>query len=175
MKRSHSLLALLGFGGAVAVAALYGSRYSPKDKKIKDWYDSLDKPVYTPPNAVFPAVWSSLYLLMAYSGWKTWNAEDSPERSRALRLWMEQLVANAQWTKLFFGDQNPERALTDSVALETILINYIMTARKVEPKAAAAFLPYAAWVAFATLLNAEIAKRNSNSPIPITSAETEVA
>jgi tryptophan-rich sensory protein len=36
----------------------------------------------------------------------------------------------------------------------------VTAARKVDRAAANAFIPYGAWVAFATVLNAEIARRN---------------
>ncbi len=163
MPRSRSTLALVGFGAAVAGAAWFGSRYSPRDVRTKLWYGRLKKPSYNPPNAVFPIVWTSLYTLIAISGWRAWQAESSPERSRALRLWVQQLVANAQWTKLFFGDHNPKRALADVIFLESVIVRYILTAKDVDRAAAAAFVPYAAWVAFATVLNAQIALKNPNA------------
>lgn len=159
-NKSKSLLALAGFGAAVAGAAWFGSRYSPKDPRTKLWYNRLDKPSYNPPDYVFPVVWSSLYALMAISGWRVWNAEDSPERSRALRLWATQLASNAEWTKLFFGKHQPVSALIDVVGLESMIVRYIATARKVDTGAALCFVPYAAWVGFATVLNADIARRN---------------
>ena len=50
-------------------------------------------------------------------------------------------------------------ALADIIALEGTIISYIAAARKVDRVAASAFVPYAAWVAFAGVLNAEIARR----------------
>jgi len=38
-----------------------------------------------------------------------------------------------------------------------------VTAKEVDGTAAACFVPYGAWVAFATLLNAEIVVRNPNA------------
>ena len=72
-------------------------------------------------------------------------------------------VANAEWTRIFFGEHSPKRALSDVMALESIIIRYIMTTRKVDRVAALSFVPYAGWVAFATLLNAEIARRNPDA------------
>jgi tryptophan-rich sensory protein len=77
-----------------------------------------------------------------------------------LRLWISQLAANAKWSKLFFGEHRMVASLLDSIALEGTILSYIDVARKVDGAAAAAFVPYAAWVAFATVLNAEIARRN---------------
>jgi tryptophan-rich sensory protein len=159
-NKPKSLLALAGFGVAAAGAAWFASRNSPKDPRTELWYSRLDKPSYVPPEYVFPVAWSALYTLMAISGWRVWNAKDSPERSRALRLWATQLASNAEWTKLFFGKHRPFSALADVVALESMIVRYIATARKVDTAAALCFVPYAAWVGFATVLNADIARRN---------------
>jgi translocator protein len=158
-RRSGSLLALAGFGLATAGVAWYGSRYS-RDGSRGSWYRTLNKPSFTPPDKVFPVVWTTLYALMAWSGWRVWSAAPSRQRNAALRLWFSQLAANAQWSKLFFGKHRPNLALADVFALEGMIFSYITTARKVDGGAAAAFIPYAAWVAFATALNAEIVRLN---------------
>src|SRR5579871_2259483 len=158
-ERSRSLLALAGFGLATAGAAWYGARYSRNGSR-DTWYRSLDKPSFTPPDKVFPVVWTSLYALIAWSGWRIWNAAPSRERNRALRLWVSQLAANAHWSKLFFGERRPALALGDILALEGTIASYIAAARKVDRAAANAFIPYGAWVAFATVLNAEIVRLN---------------
>jgi benzodiazapine receptor len=157
--RSRSLLALAGFGLATAGAAWYGARFSRKGNR-DSWYRNLEKPRFTPPDAAFPVVWTSLYVLIAWSGWRVWSAAPSRERNAALRLWMSQLAANAQWSKLFFGEKRPTLALADVLALEGTILSYITAARKVDRGAANAFIPYAAWVAFATVLNAEILRLN---------------
>jgi tryptophan-rich sensory protein len=162
-NKTKSLLALAGFGAAVAGAAWFGSRYSPKDARTRLWYSRLEKPNYNPPNYVLPFAWGTLYTLMAISGWRVWQEKDSPERSKALRLWAAQLASNAEWTKLFFGEHRPVRALADVIALESMIVRYIATARKVDAGAALCFVPYAAWVGFATVLNADIARRNPDA------------
>lgn len=163
MQRSRSSLALLGFGAAVAGAGFFASRYSPRDSRTNLWFRRLEKPSYNPPDYVFPVVWTALYSLIAISGWRTWQAEDSPERTAALRLWVKQLLANAEWTRLFFGEHRPKRALADVVLLESLIIRYIKAAKKVDRVAAMTFVPYATWVAFATLLNAEIVRLNPDA------------
>ena len=159
-QRKKSLVALAGFCAAVAGAAWYGSRYSPRDARTRLWYSRLDKPSFHPPQAVYPVVWTVLYALMAVSGWRVWSAESSEERSHALKLWVAQLASNAEWTKLFFGEHRPLRALVDVALLEAAILKYIAAASKVDRTAAACFVPYAGWVAFAAVLNAEIVRRN---------------
>jgi benzodiazapine receptor len=158
-KQSRSLLVLAGFGLVTAGAAWYGSRYSRNGGR-DTWYRHLDKPSFTPPDEVFPVVWASLYAMIAWSGWRVWSAAPSRERKHALRLWISQLSANAKWSKLFFGEHRPGLALADAIALEGMIFSYIKAARKVDRAAANAFIPYAAWVAFAAVLNAEIARLN---------------
>jgi tryptophan-rich sensory protein len=157
--KSGSLLALAGFGLATAGAAWYGSRYSRKANRDA-WYRQLEKPSFAPPDEVYPIVWTALYSLIAWSGWRVWSAAPSSERDRALSLWVSQLGANAKWPKLFFRDHKPTAALADVVALEAMIISYIAAARKIDRAAATAFIPYATWVAFAGVLNAEIARLN---------------
>lgn len=51
-------------------------------------------------------------------------------------------------------------ALADVLTLERSIFSYIRNARRVDRAAANAFIPYAAWVAFAAVLNAEIVRLN---------------
>jgi translocator protein len=157
--KSRPLLALAGFGAVTAGAAWYSARYSRNGNRDA-WYQELDKPSFTPPDAVFPVVWTALYAMIAWSGWRIWSAAPSRERNKALRLWISQLAANARWSKLFFGKHRPRLALADILALEGTITSYITAARKVDRAAANAFIPYGAWVAFATVLNAEIVRLN---------------
>ena len=105
-------------------------------------------------------VWTALYALIAWSGYRIWSTAPSRSRNAALRLWLSQLAANAKWAHLFFGQHRPTLALSDVVALEGTIVSYISAAHKVDRAAAYAFVPYAAWVAFATVLNAEIIRLN---------------
>ena len=160
MRKSKSLYALLGFGATVAAAGWFGARHSPRQRRAKLWYERLKKPAYNPPNYVFPIVWTALYSLIAVSGWRIWEAGASPERTRALTLWASQLTANAAWTEIFFGEHQPKLALADIAALEAMIVAYILNAKQVDGPAAACFVPYAAWVAFAAVLNEEIVRLN---------------
>ena len=67
------LLTAVAFGAATAAAATLGSKFNPSGE-TGEWYDSLDKPPFTPPNIAFPIVWTTLYALMAASAYRVWNA-----------------------------------------------------------------------------------------------------
>ena len=104
-----------------------------------------------------------LYSLIAVSAWRVWRQSESPERTAALRLWIAQLISNAEWTRLLFGEHLPLGSLADVLSLESAVLRYIPEARKVDKAAAGLFIPYAAWVAFAAPLNEEIVRRNPDA------------
>lgn len=160
MSKARSWAGLVGFGAAVAAAGWYGSRFSPRNDETRDWYEGLKKPAFDPPEWLFPVVWTPLYALMAISGWITWRTDGSPERRRALLIWALQLAANAGWTQLFFGEQKPQLALADVALMEALIVGYIASTVAQDRRAAWCFVPYAGWVGFATLLNAEIVRLN---------------
>ena len=157
LPRKHAARALFVFtaavGAAAAIGVATGGGKSP-------WYRSLRKPKGEPPAAAFAPVWTTLFGLIATSGWRIWRAPDSHARSRALNLWATQLVLNGAWTPLFFGAHAKKLALADSVALLLSIGAYIHEARKADPAAAWLVVPYAGWVSYATYLNAGIVVRN---------------
>lgn len=157
----RSLLALATFGSAVAGAAAYGARFNPSQPGTRRWYRSLEKPPFNPPDAVFAPVWTVLYALMALSAWRVWRRPHGRKRSAALALWGGQLLVNAMWSRIFFGERRPKAALADIAALLATIGGYTAVTRDVDRPAAAMMAPYIAWVSFAALLNEEIVRRNS--------------
>ena len=122
-----------------------------------EWYQSLAKPAFNPPNWIFAPVWSLLYVLIAVVGARTWL---SRRRSMAMRLWYAQLVLNFAWSPIFFGLQDPAAALIVILGLLVAVVGFIAAAWREDRTAALLFLPYLAWVAFATALNGAIVALN---------------
>lgn len=154
----QSGLALAAIGGTTALAAWAGARATRH--AIDDWYEILDKPVFTPPSAVFGPVWTGLYALNAASAYRVWKAPPSRERTVALVLWGAQMVLNGLWSPLFFGQRRPAAALVDLVGLGIGATAYAAAARRVDPRAATMVIPYLGWIGFAGALNEEIVRRN---------------
>lgn len=160
--RRRRLGAALVFAAATGLVAYLGARASlgRRNRGRRRWYGKLEKPPFQPPAWVFGPVWSLLYLLIAASGWQTYMAAPGKERDRALALWGVQLAMNGLWTWLFFARRKPALALMDTALLFAAVAAYAREARRVRPSASNLVLPYLAWVGFATLLNAEIVRRN---------------
>ena len=128
---------------------------------LASWYAGLAKPSFNPPNWIFAPVWTSLYLLMAYSVWRILKVADrQAERRVALTLFFLQLALNALWSWLFFGLNNPLAGLLDILPQFLLILATIDRFRRLDTVAAACLVPLAAWVAFASLLNFEIWRLN---------------
>jgi len=136
------LLLVLGGGLLIGYATLPGA-----------WYASLVKPPFNPPNWVFGPVWSLLYILIAIPGWRTWRQQPG---NGAMRVWAAQLVLNFLWSPTFFGARMMGLALVVIVLLFIAILLFIVRAWTRDRLSAGLFVPYAAWVAFATLLNASL-------------------
>jgi tryptophan-rich sensory protein len=117
------------------------------------WYQSLTKPWFNPPNWLFAPAWTILYVLIGIAGARTWLRDPA---SGAMWVWFLQLALNLFWSPLFFGQQNPLAGLMVIVPLFFAILTFIALTLRSDRPSALLFLPYAAWVAFATLLNASL-------------------
>lgn len=141
---------------AVAMAAGFsGSRFMPGE-----WYASLVKPAWTPPDAVFAPVWTALYLLMGIAAWIVWNREGLSGAAVPLALFMFQLVLNPLWSYLFFGIQRPMFAFIEILVLWVAILLTLASFWKVRPVAGVLMLPYLVWVGFASALNFQLWRLN---------------
>ena len=143
----RSIGPLIVFVLLVAIAAFFGARFTPGE-----WYASLERPPLTPPSWLFGPVWSVLYLCIAVAAFLVWRA-GAPHRT-ALGLWTGQLVLNALWSYLFFGLERPGVALVEITILLLLIVATTVSFFRARRAAGVLFVPYAAWVSFATYLNA---------------------
>jgi benzodiazapine receptor len=122
---------------------------------LTPWYAQLAKPFFAPPNWVFAPVWILLYALM---GWTLYLVLESrhAERKRALAFFGIQLSLNAVWSFAFFGLRSPVAGFLVIVLLLASIAACLASFNKFSRKAFWLFVPYAAWVSFASLLNAAV-------------------
>jgi translocator protein len=148
----RNLGSLIVFVVLVVLASWSGSLFTPGE-----WYAALNKPSWTPPNAVFPIAWTFLYLLIAIAGWLAWR---SGGWSPAIVAWGAGLALNALWSFLMFGRHDIALALVDLSALWLAIVAFIVTAHSIDRTASYLFLPYLAWVTFAGVLNFAVWRMN---------------
>lgn len=142
---------------AVAAAAVAGARAVDADSR---WYRALRKPLWQPPAWVFGAVWTPLYASIAMAGGRA-LAQATGREQRALAASLAaNLTLNASWNWLFFRLRSPRAGLLGTVLLDVSNTQLIARTARTDRAAARALVPYAAWCAFATCLNASITLRN---------------
>ena len=96
----RSGLALIAVG-AVTGASVVGQIATYPN--LAPWYANLTKPSFSPPNWVFGPVWTTLYLLMAFSVWRILRLPAGSMRRTALTLFFVQLTLNGAWSWMFFA------------------------------------------------------------------------
>jgi len=126
--------------------------------KPDTWYEQLSKPSWTPPNLVFPIVWTVLYIMIAASGWLVWREAGM---SLALAFWVLQWIFNASWSWLFFGRRRMDLGFLNICLLWLSTAGFIVAAWPVSNLSALLFVPYLVWVSIAALLNLTVWRLNA--------------
>lgn len=113
-------------------------------------YESLIKPPAAPPGAVFPVVWTALYILMGVSSYLVYETEKYEE---GLFFYSLQLLVNFLWPVLFFKLREFVSAFACIVVLFILVVE--MTKIFFEGSKLAAILqyPYIFWLMYAAYLN----------------------
>ncbi len=137
----------------VILVALIGSYFT----EIGSWYENI-KPSITPPNYVFPIVWSVLFFLIALSLYFSWISAGKNRKIVAL-VFEINLLLNILLIFLFFKLKNPISSFIEIIFLWISILYMILVLRKINKKAAWLLVPYLVWVSFAAVLNFLIAFR----------------
>jgi tryptophan-rich sensory protein len=107
-----------------------------------DWYQTLAKPLFTPPSWVFAPVWAVLYLLMGIAAFLVWRKGLAIAAGKtAAAAFILQLVFNALWVPIFFGAKQPLFAFMDIVVLWLAIAATIVSFQKVSRLAAVLLIP----------------------------------
>ncbi|MFF0714527.1 cytochrome d ubiquinol oxidase subunit II [Streptomyces bauhiniae] len=143
--------------GAVTATAVAGARATRPDAR---WYRELNTPDWQPPPWAFGAVWTPLYASIAVAGGRALNAARGPRRKALAGEFAANLALNAGWSNLFFRLRSPLAGLVGTLLLDASNLRLLTRVARTDRKAAVILLPYAAWCAYATCLNASIVARN---------------
>ncbi len=134
----------------LAIAALGGAVSA---KSLGSWYQTLQKPQFNPPDWLFAPVWTLLYILIAVAGWRVWLARGRAGARAAMAAYSAQLALNLAWPLVFFGSRAIGFALADILLLLAAVGITLVLFWRIDRPAGWLLVPYAAWVAFATILN----------------------
>ena len=122
-------------------------------QEMQIYAEMIQKPTLSPPAILFPLVWTILYALMGIGAARIAASADGDLRSRALNVFVVQLVVNFFWSLIFFNAQAYGFALVWLLLLWVLIIAMILLFWPVDRLAALLQIPYLLWVTFAAYLN----------------------
>lgn len=156
MHRSWLLPIIVAGIAALGVAMLGGTITD-----LGPWYQSLDKPDWTPPNFVFPIAWTAIFALAAVAAVSTWRAAPNARvADTVIGLFALNGFLNLLWSLMFFRMQRPDWAFAEMLLLWLSVGALILYCGRHSRLAAIALLPYLAWVSVAGALNWSIVELN---------------
>jgi tryptophan-rich sensory protein len=137
---------------ACAAAASTGFFFQPGE-----WYISLVKPGFTPPNWMFPLAWTTIYLLLAWAGYRLIQI---PGSQVVLALWAAQIALNTLWTPVFFGAHRVFASLVILALLWLVVAAMVVMALQLDVLTGLILIPYLLWLCVASALNFSIWRMN---------------
>ena len=126
-------------------------------KDSMDIFDTITKPPLTPPSAVFPIVWTILFILMGLGAARVYLKEPG---GRALYIYGLNLVINFFWSIIFFNFRSFGFAFIWLLLLIAVVALMIISFFRIDKLAAYLQIPYLLWLLFAGYLNLFICLAN---------------
>jgi len=156
-KRQKSLPLVYAALTALFVAVLGGT--------VTDtgpWYQSLEKPLWQPPDWLFPPAWTFIYATIVLSFVTAWAQTDE----RKAKDWLIGLFClngalNIFWSIFFFRLKRPDWALYENALLWLSVLVLVLYTWQLSRKASYLLLPCLAWVSFAAWLNYNVVRLNA--------------
>ena len=152
-----TILSLAAWIVGTSLAAISGAVTA---KTAAEFYGRLDRPSWSLPAWLFGPAWTVLYVLMAVAAWRIWREFGFDGARNELILYFVQLALNAAWSWFFFVKRSGVLATVEVSMLLTAVIATMAAFWLRDPVAGMIFVPYVAWVSFATALTVSVWRRN---------------
>lgn len=141
----------------LAVPLITGAVSGFLTRSAMQQYGQLNQPPLSPPSAVFPVVWTTLFLLMGISAYLvTMKHSDRLKSFDLPAVYWIQLIVNFIWPLIFFNLSIYGIALAWLILLIILVIYMIFQFHDITPAAGWLQVPYLLWLIFAGYLNAGI-------------------
>lgn len=135
---------------AIAIPLAVGSLSSLLTKDGISSFSTITKPPLTPPAAVFPVIWTILYILMGIASYLV--IMKNPDE-KTLSLYGLQLLFNFFWSIWFFRFDWYLFAFFWLIALWLLILATTLAFFRISRPAGYLMLPYLIWVTIAGYLN----------------------
>lgn len=151
MNNAKSTRHLIFCSAACFIAFAFGGLFVPGE-----WYTQINIAPWSPPNIVFPIVWSILYVCIAIAGWRIFNQENVSLKA----IWAVQLILNGLWSWVFFGVHWVLLGFIDILLIISLVSILIIRCWSHFRICSYLLLPYLAWLLLASSLNLYILLAN---------------
>ena len=119
-----------------------------------EWFNGANKPPFTPPDIVFPIVWSILYTLMGISMALCYTSGGTvTDKSYSIIFYALQLAFNFCWSLIFFNIRAYLLAFVWIILLIALVLAMIYFFKKCSKVSAYLQIPYVLWLFVAAYLN----------------------
>jgi len=148
----------LGIASAVTiVVAIAGAVLT----ETGDWYDTLKKPAWKPPDWAFGPVWTTIFVLAVIATALAWQAAEGTG-ARPMIFWVLAInaIVNIAWSGIFFKMRRPDWALREVVLLWFSVLSLVIVLDSASTWAGILLAPYLLWVSIASFLNLRIVQMN---------------
>lgn len=125
-----------------------------------EYYNSLKKPVITPPAFVFKIVWTVLYLMIFSALYFIVKAPENPLKKFAITIFVFQLLLNILWSPVLFIYKKMKLSLIICFLIVIFVGITIFLFSKISVIAVYLMIPYLLWCVFACFLIMEFIRIN---------------
>ncbi|USO02372.1 MAG: tryptophan-rich sensory protein [Alphaproteobacteria bacterium] len=156
----YALALLVVMAPAIWILFSYGPKQT--NRKTEQWFESLEKPSYTPSKELFSFLWLLTYAIMGIAGFMVFEYLRIYKFSAvsALTVFTVKYVLGISLFPIFFGLKD----LTLSGFLISALLPMIFWTMvefyKLSTTSLILMLPYAAWIGFLTVLTFDLIELN---------------
>ena len=117
------------------------------------WYESLNKPLFTPPDDIFTPAWIYLYVLIFLALFTFIYTKSEKDKKLGYFLFSIQMVLNFAWIPAFFFLKNITMSFVIIIFMLVFTFMTIAEFFKISKMSAALLVPYILWICFAAYLN----------------------
>ena len=126
---------------------------------IGDWYFSLERPPWQPPDWAFGPVWPLVFTASATAAVLAW-LNGPGERAVVAWAFAVNAILNIAWSWIFFRLRRPDWAFIEVVLFWLSIAGLILVCGRIDARAGWLLVPYLVWVSFAAYLNLTIVRLN---------------
>jgi tryptophan-rich sensory protein len=141
--------------GVTIVVAVAGALLTD----IGEWYFSLERPAWQPPDWAFGPVWTLVFTAAATAAVLAW-LNGPGERTLVVTAFAVNAVLNIAWSWIFFRLRRPDWAFVEVIAFWLSIAALILICGRIDARAGWLLVPYLVWVSFAAFLNLTIVRLN---------------